>query len=172
MGREKALIEIDGVAMMRRVADSLTDAGCAPVVAVGGDRVRLTGSGLAVITDGWPGEGPLGGIITALSATGTATCIVACDVPWVSSVTLRRLLEVAATSADDVDVVAASTGRLEPLCAVWLPSAAGPLADAFGAGERAVRRAMGALRVVTVEVDAADLRNVNTPADLPHDAPA
>jgi len=166
MGRDKALIEIDGLAMTQRVADALADAGCAPVVAVGGDRVRLTALGLEVITDRWPGEGPLGGIITALSATGTATCVVACDLPWVSSVALRRLLEVA-TSAGNADVVAASTGRLEPLCAVWLPSAAVLLADAFDAGERAVGRAMEALRVETLDVDAGDLRNVNTPADLP-----
>ena len=66
MGTDKALLELDGAVLARRVADALVTAGCAPVVAIGGDAGRLTAHGLAVVADRHPGEGPLGAIITAL----------------------------------------------------------------------------------------------------------
>ena len=41
MGRDKATLEIDGVAMATRVAGALTDAGAAEVFCVGGDVQHL-----------------------------------------------------------------------------------------------------------------------------------
>lgn len=67
MGCDKALIEIDGRPMAARVADALRAGGCAPVLAVGGDGHALAAVGLVPVTDRWPGEGPLGGLATALS---------------------------------------------------------------------------------------------------------
>src|SRR5690606_29827571 len=66
MGRDKALIEIDGRAMAVIVAATLVEAGCEPVVAVGGDAEQLTGLGLAFVPDVEPGAGPLGGVVGAL----------------------------------------------------------------------------------------------------------
>ena len=60
-----------------------------------------------------------------------------------------------------------SSDRLEPLCAVWARQAHQPLERLVLEGERAVHRALASLRVVTVQVDAAAVANVNSPADLP-----
>ncbi|MDX2378360.1 MAG: NTP transferase domain-containing protein, partial [Acidimicrobiia bacterium] len=66
MGRTKALVEIEGIPMARRVADALRRGGCEHVVVVGGDARELRPLGLTVVADLFPGKGPLGGVLTAL----------------------------------------------------------------------------------------------------------
>ena len=68
MGRDKALVELPDGGLLAQVAGrALTGAGARPVVAVGGSA-RLTAAGLEVIADHHPGEGPLGGLLTAFAA--------------------------------------------------------------------------------------------------------
>ena len=82
MGTDKALVEVDGRALALRVADALRAAGASRVVAVGGDLERLQALGLEAVPDLHPGEGPLGGILTALAATDQDVVVVlACDLP-------------------------------------------------------------------------------------------
>jgi molybdopterin-guanine dinucleotide biosynthesis protein A len=164
MGRDKAFVEVDGEIMVRRVAMSLTAAGCAPVFAIGGDVDRLTDVGLTVVADRFPGEGPLGGILSALAASGVPTLIVATDLPRLDPAAVALLL--AHAGREDLDVAIARSERLEPLCALWWPSAAAALDRCFGSGERAVHRALQGLRREEVAVPAAALTNVNSPADL------
>jgi len=161
MGSDKATLPVRGVAMAQRVADALTAAGCAPVVMVGGDARELQSLRLEHVDDDFPGEGPLGGILTAL-ARGSAALVVACDVPNIRPQTLRRLID----TLGDHQAAIACTEHLEPLCALWSPSASATLRSRFVAGERAVHRAIEGLDVVAVTVPADELRNVNTPDDL------
>jgi molybdenum cofactor guanylyltransferase len=167
MGRDKALIEIDGRAMAARVAMSMAAAGCSPVFAVGGDAGSLGAIGLTVIDDRWPGEGPLGAIITALVHTEVPTVVAACDLPWLDEVTVRSLIRDVQRPGIDVDLVLATAHRDEPLCGCWMPSALGELRRSFDDGERAVHRAIARLKTVRVQVTTAAVRNVNEPADLP-----
>lgn len=178
MGADKALVEVGGRPMASRVVGALRQAGCDPVLAVGGDRRLQEWLGIDVVADRWPGEGPLGAIITAIEhAAGAPVVVVACDLPWISGTALRALIDSQETmplpsptgAGDELpQVVVARTDRLEPLCAVWQPTALEPLLTAFEAGERAVHAALGRLRVRHHEVDAMALRNVNTPEDLAH----
>jgi molybdopterin-guanine dinucleotide biosynthesis protein A len=171
MGRTKALIDVGGMPMARRVADELLDAGCASVVAYGGDPDELEPLGMAVRPDRHPGSGPLGGVLGALELFAESDDLVdgvfvlACDLPFVRSDDLAGLVEVCVRRRD-VDVVVARTARIEPACAIWRPSAIGPLREIFDAGERALHRAIEQIRSVEVAVDAAALRNINTPDDL------
>ena len=164
MGRTKALVEVGGVPMAARVAAALRGAGCAPVALVGGDPTELAPLGLDVVADAWPGEGPLGGVRTALAWSGTDVVVAACDLPEVDVATVRALLDAAAAGA--ADVVVARTDRVEPALAWGAPSAGAHLAAAFDAGERALHRAFAGLRVVEVAADPSALRNVNRPSDL------
>lgn len=171
MGRDKATLDVDGVPMAARVAAALRAAGCTSVVAIGGDRVGLAALGLDRVDDDHPGEGPLGGILTALrwfrsstaDAAATRLVVVSCDVPWLTAEVVRQLIDAAAPA--NAVVVAHSTRR-EPLCAVWPLPAPAALVAAFAAGERAVHRALAVMEVVEVGVDPVALRNVNTPADV------
>ena len=168
MGRDKALVEVDGTAMAVRVAAALRDGGCDPVVAIGGDADALGTLGLTVIADGHPGEGPLGGILTALAVasptdgTEETVVVVSCDVPWLTADVVATLVR----SRAGHDVAVGRTDRRQPLCAAWRSPAPAASTAAFAGGERAVHAVLDRLDVVEVDIDPAVLRNVNTPADL------
>ncbi len=169
MGRTKALVEIDGVPMAAMVAASLRAAGCAHVVAVGGDPDELAALDLPVLPDDAPGEGPLTGLVTAMRVFETQDLadllVVACDLPFIGPDDLGRLVQ-AAQQHSDVDVVVARTRHREPACALWRPSSRSAVGAAFDAGERAVHRVLDSLVVVEVTLPAAALRNINAPGDL------
>lgn len=164
MGKDKALVVVDGRSMARRVADALSVGGCSAVAAIGGDESALIALGLRWVPDAHPGEGPLGGVLTALDTSAAdAVLVAACDLPWLSSETVAMLVEAAAGAAD---VVIARTDRLEPMCAVWRSTTVDVVRDVFQQGGRAVAAALDRLVVEAVPVPASDLRNVNTPGDL------
>jgi molybdopterin-guanine dinucleotide biosynthesis protein A len=166
MGTDKALLEVDGRAMALRVAEALRAAGADPVVAVGGDADGLRTVGLDVVADRHPGEGPLGGILTALGATDAAvTVVLACDLPGPDPMAIRAVVE----ALGDGDVAAPwHDGRHELLHAAYHRRAEAPLAEAFASGERAPHRAVARLTVVDVTGLAADaLADADAPEDLP-----
>ncbi len=164
MGRDKAFVEVDGAAMVCRVAAVLAAVDCSPVFAVGGDVEGLTAAGMTVVADRFPGEGPLGGIVSALGASHLPTVVLATDMPWLDPTVLGLLLAYAGRG--DLDVAIARSDRLEPLCALWWPSACPTLEARFMAGERAVHRAVDGLRRVEVPVPVAAVANVNRPDEL------
>ncbi len=165
MGRDKALIQVGGVAMVNHIGGVLAAVGLEPVLAIGPSL--LTG-GLDHCEDLYPGQGPLGGVLTALSSMidrASAVCVVACDMPMLDTHSIIRLLD--ATRDVQADVVMAQTDRVEPLCAIWNASSLPILQQAFDNGERAIHRVLPALSVIAVQLPGAALRNVNTPDDLP-----
>jgi molybdenum cofactor guanylyltransferase len=169
MGTDKAFVEVDGVAMAERVARAMAAGGCEPVAFVGGDSVGLARFGRPTHADRWPGEGPLGGVLTALAAAGGDDVVVAaCDLPFLDGPTVRRILDaVPDRGGQAVDVVVARTQRLEPALAWWAAAAGEDLARRWDGGVRALHEVIGALRRVEVAVDGAVVRNVNRPSDLP-----
>jgi molybdenum cofactor guanylyltransferase len=172
MGRDKALVEVDGRALALRVADALRRAGADPVTAVGGDLPALAALGLAGVPDEAPGEGPLTGVLTALANAAEAGApivfVAACDLVAPDPAAVSAT--VAALDADpEADVaVPMAGGRRQWMHAAWRAGAAAPLAAAFEAGERAVHAAVaaGGLRVVDVAVAPAAVADADTPADL------
>jgi molybdopterin-guanine dinucleotide biosynthesis protein A len=162
MGRTKALIDVDGSPMVMRVATALGTAGCTPV--------RLIGDGMPadigyrVVADRWPGEGPLGGVITALIDAGGDVVVAACDLPDLDAATVRAIRDV--RGADRIDVVVATTDRLQPALARWNHRALDRLTASFTAGERALHVTLRGFDVLEVAVDPQVMRNVNTPRDL------
>jgi molybdenum cofactor guanylyltransferase len=176
-GRDKALVEFDGEPLIVRLVRILQAATDAPVRIIG-DAAKYSQVGAECIADRWPGEGPLGGIITALEASNASTApdswslIIGCDMPFLTSEWLQHIAERAAGSQADV-VVPESTHGPEPLCACWRESASPTLRHAFEGG---VRRVTEAMKQLSMEVlDAADWKrfdnfdrlfwNMNTPAD-------
>lgn len=172
MGRDKALVEVDGTPMARRVADALASVGCAPVIAAGGDPAELEPLGLRVVPDADPvGQGPAVGVQAALdhlADRADAVLVAPCDVPGLSATVLGPLVEAfrANPSGPRPDVVAARTSRLEPAIAVWSTRCRGHVAAEIRAGTRALHRLLVGLEVVEVPV-AGPLVNVNAPDDLP-----
>lgn len=175
-GQDKALAEIDGTPMLTRMCQLLAAATSeVRVVAAPGKYASL---GIEAVADRWPGEGPLGGIITALQRTeedgpqSEWNLMVSCDMPFLTREWIAFLAQRASQSEAQV-VLPRSHHGLEPLCACYKTNAGGALQTVFEAGERKVTRA---LQQVKMEVlDAADWKrfdsggrlfwNMNTPVE-------
>ena len=165
-GSDKALHTVDGRAMALHVADALR-ALADSVTLVGGPRKREL-LGLPVIPDQFPGAGPLGGILTALTnASSPWILVVACDMPKLSAAPLASLLDPAVRSSVRAVLPRTPDGRLQPLCAAYARTALGPLANAFRGGTRKVMEAVQTLPWRAIEMeDPAPFANVNRPSDL------
>jgi molybdopterin-guanine dinucleotide biosynthesis protein A len=161
MGTDKAQVHVDGRPMAMRVADALAAGGAVRVITVGG---APRGWGLDHVADRYPGQGPLGGVITALSALVQPWVVIAaCDLAWLDAATVRALVD----RRGQADVVVARTDRREPLCALWSRQGClGALEAVFAAGERAMGRSWADLSVTELMVASRALTNVNTPEDL------
>ena len=175
-GTDKARVELGGRPMLARMVELMrwvTER--AKVVAAEG---KYSEFGVEVVADCWPGEGPLGGILTALMATGNAklrcnwNLVLSCDMPFLTREWLAYMTERAEASHAEV-VVPKSAQGLEPLCACWRTSAVKKLMYAFEDGIRKVTEAMKRLEMEVLDVqdwkrfDSAGrlFWNMNTQAD-------
>lgn len=166
MGRDKALMTFGSRRLVEIAADAADAAGAARVVTVGGDEAALTRLGFAWVPDRWPGEGPLGGIITALSATASDRLVVlACDHVAAAPDAIAAVVLALDEHADvAVPVVG---GRDQTLHAAWHRRCLGPLAERFANGARSVHEGIAGLGVIRVAM-AGDRRiaDADTPAEL------
>jgi molybdenum cofactor guanylyltransferase len=166
-GRDKALAELGGMPMLGRMTGLLQ--GVAKNVKVVGAAEKYSQFEREMVSDRWPGEGPLGGIITALedaarnSATSGWNVIVSCDMPFLTSEWLAFLCERAAKSNAQV-VLPHSTHGPEPLCACYRTDAAGPLRAVFESGVRKVT--LGLKQVSTEVLDEADWKRFDSAGQL------
>ena len=153
-GTDKALAEFQGQTMLARTANLLATAVC-PVKIVS-PAPKSNEVAYQTIPDHWPGEGPLGGILTALhdaqreSYTNTWCLIVSCDMPFLTAEWLRFLAERAKESGAEA-VVPKGVQGWEPLCACWRVSTVEIVLPNFEAGTRKVTEALNALRVEVLD---------------------
>ena len=91
MGRDKALLADGGLPLAARVAGVVAAAaGSCSIVAPAG---RYEGLGFPVLADKFPGEGPLGGILTAIAnGENEWSLIAAVDMPFLNAEYLELLL--------------------------------------------------------------------------------
>jgi len=165
MGGDKALVELDGMALLHyplRALAAVTQTQA--VVAKATTRLPPLPSGVATWAEPDEPCHPLTGILHALrTARRRPVLCCAVDLPLLDPVTLRRLL-----GADDgrhACVVPRVVGRLEPLCAVWHPRALRRL-EALPA-LTPMRELVAALDPLEVAFDdPRAFRNVNAPDDL------
>jgi molybdopterin-guanine dinucleotide biosynthesis protein A len=168
MGRDKALLEVGGRPLAVVVADALRGAGAEPVFAVGGDAPGLGRWGLPVLPDDHPGEGPLGGVLTALRRSAApVVAVLACDMPGARPEAVAAVVGALAAHPAAAVALPVVAGRRALVHAAWRVAAEPTLAAAYAAGERSLAGAVDRLAVVEVEdVDAAALADVDVPDDL------
>jgi molybdopterin-guanine dinucleotide biosynthesis protein A len=171
MGRDKALLELNGEALIVRVTRllELVADGCAVI----GDSIRLEGLALRTIADDYPGAGPLGGIATALRASQAEwNLIVACDLPYLTQEWLEFLIGRAVRSGADA-VLPMNERGAEPLCAVYRKQAEAEIRAALDRGTRKVTDGLADVRIEFIELgewkgfdsDGLLFKNMNSPAD-------
>ncbi len=172
MGRDKARLRFD-----EREFVELIGAALSPVTV----SVRIVGAHgpetewpYANVPDRHPGWGALGGIETALQACATETAlIVACDLPFVTTVLFERLLSL--REGYDAVVPVQEDGRPQPLCAVYERAACVDAAGrAVASGEHRPRALLDQVRTrwlapnELADLPGADrfFLNINTPEDF------
>ncbi len=168
MGRDKALVAIDGVPMVIEVIDRLRPVAADAIFAIGAapEVVSLLDSKqITTISDKWPGEGPAGGVLTAIETIeAEVVIIVACDHPDLRAEDLSRL--VATVHAGAPAAVAKVDGRLHPSVGAWDPRCCRELgAQFFTQGGRSLHGLAEAVGAVSVDVDYRSVSDVDTPAD-------
>jgi molybdopterin-guanine dinucleotide biosynthesis protein A len=172
MGRDKALLELDGVPLLVRTVRLVESVIARPTVI--GQAGAYQSLGLHSIADDWPTAGPLGGIATALRASaGLWSLIVACDLPYLTKAWLDYLVGRAlASEAADV-LLPLNLRGAEPLCAMYHKRCQPAIHRALTRGTRKVTDALLGLQLKTIdpaEWEAFDpdgllFNNMNSPAD-------
>ena len=159
MGRDKARLPFRGGDLVSTVA--------AEVARAAGNVTLVGHPELPSIPDRYPGQGPLGAILTALQdTTADWNLIVACDMPEVSAAFLGELLARALRSQASVVLPCGPDGLPQPLCAVYHRRALATMEEHFAGGVRQVTAALAGLAIERFAVAQLSLfQNVNTPED-------
>ena len=172
MGREKLVLEVGGVPLLKRVHRALSGR-CAEVMLVGEGPAVL--EGVRRVPDARTGsEGPLAGMETGLAAAANRLVFVAAgDLPFLPGGLVGFLL-VRLEERDACAVVPRYEGRTHPLCAAYDRRILPLVRSALDGGVRSVREFLGALDPVEYVEDELRrfgepdlvLMNVNSPEDL------
>ena len=154
-GEDKARAILGGQTMLQRIG-ALLRAVAIPVALIAAEESTYADSGIPFVKDKWPGEGPLGGIVTALLATAAANpathwnLIVSCDMPFLTREWLAFLVGHAQQS-DAQALVARSARGVEPLCACWRTDVTTLMQPAFEGGMRRVNDGLKLLRTEVLD---------------------
>jgi molybdopterin-guanine dinucleotide biosynthesis protein A len=171
MGRDKGLLELDGVPLAVRAAKLAESVTGAPATIIGG--AAYTFLGLHVVADDLPGSGPLGGIGTVLRASDAPwNLIVACDLPYLTREWLAFLIERALGSKADA-VLPMNERGAEPLCAVYNKRGEQAVRGALDRGTRKVTDGLAGIQVEYIEraewkafdSEGVLFKNMNSPAE-------
>jgi molybdopterin-guanine dinucleotide biosynthesis protein A len=167
MGTDKALLQIDGIALAQQTAALVREAaGNATLV---GDPTKYGGLGIPVIPDLRPGNGPLAGMEAALLHSNAEwNLIVACDMACL------RVDFLAGLCARALDLPAGADGlvpcdanqRRQPLSAIYRRRCLTAFSAALDAGTRKVTEVIAGLNMHTWEApDPLVFQNMNTPEE-------
>ena len=171
MGRDKSMLEMGGVPLIRRIADGLEEI-FSQVFVVANERERFEQMGLAVVGDIHPGNDSLGGLHAAVaSAQGSHVFVAGCDMPLLRPPLIRGL----ASLVEGWDVVIpVKDGYPEPLCAFYGKKCAPRIKESISRGRLKMIGFHEHVRVRRVEEAAwrewdpegASFLNANTPEEF------
>lgn len=183
MGRDKALLEVEGEALVEHALDLLRGIGLEPRIC--GSRPDLARFA-EIVPDNFPRCGPLAGIEAALAVSDSElNLFVPVDLPGLPADFLRWMTTRAEIS-QAVATVPRYGDRLQPLCAVYSRRLLGGLRSWLAAGRfRVMSAVQDSAKAIGESVDVFDVeciaptgaewpanpaptgwfRNLNTPAD-------
>ncbi|MEG3586952.1 MAG: molybdenum cofactor guanylyltransferase [Actinomycetota bacterium] len=166
MGTDKSVLDFEGQRLIDVSLNSLIEAGAEEVLIIGGDQnIASHNSATTYCKDLFPNEGPLGGIITALTfATSEIIVILACDHMYL---TPNVLVECLAQLEGNEVSCPISNGTKQVLCSAWRKSSLAKIQENYRLGNRSVMRTIEEMRCQTFEIhDPQLLRTANTPEEL------
>ncbi|RXJ01901.1 molybdenum cofactor guanylyltransferase [Anaerobacillus alkaliphilus] len=150
MGTNKALLPIEGKANIERIVDSLGDEFTDRVLVTNSpDEYALLKEKVKIVTDIYPGLGPLSGIHAGLLASSAEyNVVVACDMPFVSKKLARLLVE---KSVGYQAAVPRFNGMRQPLFAVYHKSIVSEIEQFLKGNDFRVNNLWGKVKMLWVE---------------------
>ena len=174
IGRDKAMVELDGRPLISYPVGALRSAGLDVVLALrGGQKAPAGLEDVSVVRDEFEDAGPLGGLHALLKwMPGEWVLVVSCDQPFVRVNLLHGIISHSECAADAV--VARSPERLQPMPGLYRKSCLPVVDGALRRGEHGMRDVLNGLpryELAGEDLDCLDLEhssfvNVNTPKDL------
>jgi molybdopterin-guanine dinucleotide biosynthesis protein A len=180
-GRDKALVLFGAIPLLLQIVKLAQTCTSEVAVVAGAQKYGDLDANLEIIEDRWPGEGPLGGIITALQHSAATThgaewnLILSCDMPFLTAEWLHFLVDRARASPPEIEIILPHSAHgPEPLCACYRTDAVVALKNVFDRGVRKVTQALQQVRTEVLD-DSVWKRfdseghlfwNMNTPADF------
>ena len=175
LGHEKALETVGNKSLIQWVVFSLSFLNSDIIIVTAAKQLPPQFIGypkLKMVTDTYPGKGPLGGIYTGLAASDSFyNLVVACDMPFLNQALLDYMIQISAS----FDLVVPRLGNMvEPLHAVYSKGCLAPIECLLKQANLSIRELFTLVKVRYVE--AAEINrfdpehlsffNVNTEADL------
>lgn len=134
------------------------------------DPSQVDGCEIDIIRDREDGEGPLGGLASALDFARGRECqlvlTIPADMPFLPSNLLERL---GGALSGHSSALASSGGHVHPVCGLWSARAADQITSYVETGRRSLRGFAELIGCATVEWPTAPLDpffNINSPDDL------
>lgn len=125
-----------------------------------------------IITDIYPGCGPISGIHEGLkSCMSRELMVAACDMPYLKGELFSYLSEKLLESTEDVEgVVPVVAGKIHPLAAIYKKRTLPVFEEQIKEGNYRLRDALGKMNILYVDMTGEEkwenmLRNVNTPEE-------
>lgn len=164
-GRDKLIEEVDGRPLATGVIELARSAGARRIVLVGHRRSELDRPDISWVPDRWPGSGPLGGVLTALTAVDTDVVAIPGDLVGLDLGVLTGLLDAGLTD-DDVVVVSPTGDRRGHFgMARWNQQCRERLEQLYVDGVRSLSAAFEHLEV-RVLIGGDMVRDIDVPSDI------
>lgn len=170
MGIDKGLVQFREQPMITRslkVASEVSDE-----ILIIANKQGYEQFGYPVYGDIYKNKGPLGGIHSGLTHSGTDhNLVLACDLPMLTVNFLEYLID--RCSDDDLIVVPRHEGQLEPLCAIYHRDCLPLIENALSSGDLSLQGFLECNRTIFIDIDdnlpsysPSLFQNVNTMDDL------
>ena len=166
-GQDKALVQYDGITFLERAANLLNSLNLKPVIITRqGNKYSIPKS--ILIYDKLPGQGPLGGIYTAMTIFQKTTFLVlTCDMPLM---TASPLLDLISRHAQDQEITLFSVRhQWQPFPGVYSPAIIDRLRQQLLKNDlsmHALLKKSFKKKIIVWSNDPAEFSNVNQKEDL------
>jgi molybdenum cofactor guanylyltransferase len=168
MGTDKAVLQYHGRPQFAVAFDLLADFCAERFVSLRAEQAAEPSfAGFPHLLDAYPGEGPLAAVVSAqMQKPGVTWLVIACDLPFLDKGTLADLVAQRDAKRHATAYLSQHDGRIEPLCAIYEPSSAPLLAQAFTTGLRCARKGLESVSPLGLTLPKPNaLENANTPSD-------
>lgn len=164
MGEDKAFLAFGEVSLIEHIINMGRQSGIKDIIVVANDVEKYSYLDVNVVSDFYPGMGPLAGIHSGLIHSNSFTnFIVPCDMPFVSTKIISKLFN---EKEDCQVVVPMMDGKYQPLTAIYTKNCIAHIEDLLKANITKVIRLYDLVKTCYVELEEdIGFFNINTPED-------